>query len=412
MNLNGVVQVGYNDVWGSDIASSHSVNVGGNGTLSGFYYDPNFLNFNFAPYYNQSSQNSDSRSLFDSSGFEFNSGIFGGSHFPGSVTFPSPGTVRAISEFPACRTTPPAAMARVSVLAGERSARLAELECEFQHRQQRYSVLGADQNGSNDYKNFNLRSNYSIAGFNLNAGYNIGNSNSEIPLIFGNDTLGKRQFQYNSWFVSGSHILPMHGSASASFSHSYVDSDYLGYSFNGTIDTLNAFAGINPTQKLSLSVGSGLHRQSGGRALPVDHSWERLGIAEHNRAQAQTSGTASAAERWGFPANRAIVECLLHLRLWGLRPGAQLATEFCRPSAGSKPFWERATAPTATERAVYTRALLGGSMNAAVNFADNTSDYQSGNALSFATNLGYSRAFATGRLVGMSAMPRTCRPFC
>ena len=41
-----------------------------------------------------------------------------------------------------------------------------------------YTVLGADQNGSNDYKNFNLRSNYSIAGFNLNAGYNIGNSNA------------------------------------------------------------------------------------------------------------------------------------------------------------------------------------------------------------------------------------------
>ena len=31
MNLNGVVGVGYNDVWGSDISSSHSVDFNGNG---------------------------------------------------------------------------------------------------------------------------------------------------------------------------------------------------------------------------------------------------------------------------------------------------------------------------------------------------------------------------------------------
>ncbi len=43
---------------------------------------------------------------------------------------------------------------------------------------------------------------------------------------------------------------------------------------------------------------------------------------------------------------------------------------------------------------VYTRPLLGGSINASVNFADNTSDYSSGNALSFTTNLGYNRTFA------------------
>ncbi len=83
MNMNGIVSVGYNDIWGNTIDSSHSLNVGGNGTLSGFYHDPNFLVLNLSPYYNQSSQNSTSRSLFNSSGFEFSSNIFGGSHFPG-----------------------------------------------------------------------------------------------------------------------------------------------------------------------------------------------------------------------------------------------------------------------------------------------------------------------------------------
>ena len=43
--------------------------------------------------------------------------------------------------------------------------------------------------------------------------------------------------------------------------------------------------------------------------------------------------------------------------------------------------------------ATYTRELLGGSMNASVNFADNTSDQSIGNALSFTTNFGYNRTF-------------------
>ncbi len=82
-----IVSAGYNDIWGNTINSSHSVNFGGNGTLSGYYYNPNFLNFDFSPYYNQSQANSASKSLFDSSGFEFSSNIFGGSHFPGSIGF-------------------------------------------------------------------------------------------------------------------------------------------------------------------------------------------------------------------------------------------------------------------------------------------------------------------------------------
>ena len=87
MNLNGVVGVGYSDVFGNPISSSHSLDFSGNGTLSGFYYNPNFVNFSLSPYYNKSSQNSESRSIFDSSGFEFNSGLFGGSHFPGSISY-------------------------------------------------------------------------------------------------------------------------------------------------------------------------------------------------------------------------------------------------------------------------------------------------------------------------------------
>ena len=48
---------------------------------------PRFLNFTAYPYYNRSQENSGSQSITDSSGVNLNSSIFGGSHFPGSVSF-------------------------------------------------------------------------------------------------------------------------------------------------------------------------------------------------------------------------------------------------------------------------------------------------------------------------------------
>ena len=68
----------------TDIPSDHSLSLGGTGTLSGFYYNPNFLSFTVSPYLNQARDNSAFQSISDASGVNFSSSIFGGSHFPGS----------------------------------------------------------------------------------------------------------------------------------------------------------------------------------------------------------------------------------------------------------------------------------------------------------------------------------------
>ena len=396
MNLNGVVGVGYNDVWGSDISSSHSLNFNGNGTLSGFYYNPNFVNFNLSPYYNQSSQNSESRSLFNSTGFEFNSGIFGGSHFPGSINFAKSWDSEGNFGIPGVPNYTTRGNGQgFGIGWGAFLPGLPSLSVNFNTGSSAYSVLGADQNGSNSFHNFNLRSNYSIAGFNLNAGYNIGNSHSEIPLVFGNDTIETVTSNNDSWFVSASHMLPMHGSASASFSRSYVNSDYLGYSFNGTIDTLNAFAGITPTQKLSLSVAMGYTDNLAGSLyqsiIPGSNSLSQSTTG----AQAQSSGTTGQQQQSGGVFQQSEQSSnALYISAYGayaVAPNLQLNFQAQRRE---QTFLEKTYgANTYGAGAVYTRALLGGSINAAVNFADNTSDNSSGNALSFTTNLGYNRTF-------------------
>jgi hypothetical protein len=399
MNLNGVVSMGYNDTWGNTIDSSHSLNLGGNGTLSGYYYNPNFLNFNFAPYINQSSQNSASRSLFDSSGFEFNSGLFGGSHFPGSIGFSKSWDSEGNFGIPGIPNYTTRGNGQgFNIGWGAFIPGLPSLSATFNDGSGAYSVLGSDLNGSNDYKSFNLRSYYSVAGFNLSAGYNIGTSQSVIPQVFEHDTLETANSSTDSWFVSASHVLPMHGSASASYSHSYVDSDYLGYKFNGDIDYFNGFAGINPTQKLSFSLATGYTNNLTGALYQTIVP----GASQTNSvAPAQPGGTAPQQQTGGVFQQSQEASNSFFITGFGsyvVAPNLQLQMQ--AEHRQQTYFGQTYGANTYGGGAVYTRALLGGSMNAAVNIADNTATYQSGNALSFTTNAGWSRTFASWGVSG------------
>ena len=396
MNLNGVVSVGYNDNWGNMIDSSHSINFGGNGTLSGFYYDPNFLNFNFSPYFNQSQANSASKSIFDTSGFEFSSNIFAGSHFPGSIGFSKAWDSQGNFGFPGTPDyTTRGSGQGFSIGWGAFLPGLPSLSATYSDGNSNYSVLGAEGNGSNVYHNFNLRSNYTIAGFNLNAAYDLGNSRSDIPAVFGNQAESFSS-DNNSFVVGASHNLPMHGSASASYSRSYVNSDYLGYSFNGTIDSVNAAAGINPTQKLSFAFSMGYTDNFAGAfyqsLLPVSGaSSQGSGVA-----QAQTSGSSEPAQQQtGLLQQSQESSSALYVSGYGayaVAPNLQL--NFVVQRRVQNYLGLSYGANTYGVGAVYSHALLGGFFNTSVNFADNTSDTINGDALSFTTNAGWNRTFS------------------
>ena len=50
MKGNAQLTVGYYGTSGDETQSSHGLNYGLNGSVSGSYYNPNFLNFNINPY--------------------------------------------------------------------------------------------------------------------------------------------------------------------------------------------------------------------------------------------------------------------------------------------------------------------------------------------------------------------------
>src|SRR6202049_3741638 len=70
MKAGGLLTAGYQGVYGdsNQIQSSHGLDFGIDGTLSGSYYNPNFLSFNLTPYYNRSQANSSFQSLTGASG--------------------------------------------------------------------------------------------------------------------------------------------------------------------------------------------------------------------------------------------------------------------------------------------------------------------------------------------------------
>jgi hypothetical protein len=87
MNADGLFTVGYAGEYGNQTQSSHGLQFGASGDFSGYYYSPNFLNFNVNPYYNQSKADSDSQSLTNASGVAATANFFTGSHYPGSVSY-------------------------------------------------------------------------------------------------------------------------------------------------------------------------------------------------------------------------------------------------------------------------------------------------------------------------------------
>ncbi|HZD32328.1 MAG TPA: hypothetical protein VE779_11775, partial [Candidatus Angelobacter sp.] len=84
LSAGGLFSVGYAGDYGNQIQSSHGIQFGASGTVNGYYYNPNFVNFSITPYYNQSKADSSYQSLTDASGVAGTANFFTGSHFPGS----------------------------------------------------------------------------------------------------------------------------------------------------------------------------------------------------------------------------------------------------------------------------------------------------------------------------------------
>jgi hypothetical protein len=261
MRMNGLLSLGYSADYGDQIPSDHNLNLGGDATVNGDYYSPNFLNFTASPYYNRSSANSSFSSLTNSSGVNAMVNLFSGSRFPGYVsynyTYNNTSSLGLIGNpnFTIIGTGQGFGIGWSALLPN-----WPTFSVSYSDGSGSGNVFGTHEESSSDTKTLNLRSSYRLAGWNLNALYTHLDIDSRIPFFLSGEN-GKDVYSStgNDLGINASHQLPWHGMVTMAYERSSYDGDFDSFVSGGTAEATNyttdsetANVQFHPTNKLGL----------------------------------------------------------------------------------------------------------------------------------------------------------------
>ena len=229
MKAGGLLTVGYQGDYGNEVQSSHGLNFGLNGNVSGSYYNPNFLSFDFTPYYNQSQANSNFQSLTGASGFTGTANLFTGSHFPGSISYRddynSTGTfgLPGQPDFTTHGHGQGFGIGWSALIPG-----LPTLSASYSQGSGSGTVYGTDQETGADTKLFNVRSTYAIEGFHLNGYYDHNHLHSIYPEFLAGEQESVSNSSGQDFGFGANRNLPLNGSFYVNYSRSEATTDFLG----------------------------------------------------------------------------------------------------------------------------------------------------------------------------------------
>lgn len=370
MKASGILSAGYSAGYGDVMQSSHNLNAGGNGTLSGSYYDPNFLSFSFSPYYNQSRANSTFQSISAASGFTFSSGIFSGSHFPGSLSFAKSYNSEGSFGVPGLADyTTRGNSTTFGVSWSELLPDLPTLTASYQHNSDEYSIFGTNDNGKSGSQSFGLRSTYRIEGFNLGAYFSDGSSHATIPQVLESgqliETANTDTLAYG---FNASHALPLRGTISTSLNRSQIDDNFEGYRFSGTIDTISTSAGFQPTNKLHFAMGA-------------DYSDNLAGVLYLQSGLAGAAPISQPQQSSHAFDLSGSVSYLLKPNLQSQAYADRRVQTYLGESFGANAYGGGLS---------YSRGLFGGNFSGSLFLTDNTVDHMDSNTLGFNASSSYS----------------------
>ena len=249
----GTISSGYTANYGNMTPSSHGWTFSGVGTFTGSFHNPNFLSYNVSPYLNQSRANSNFQSISDASGVNLSASIFAGSRFPGAVSYSQAYNSDGNYAVPGLANYVTHGNSGVfGINWSENLPDAPSFSAGFQSGTSKYSVYGTNDDGKNTFHSLNLQSGYKWAGFNMGAYYSKGAAHSIIPPVI-TATITDLQSDNTAYGYNLSHLLPLRGSFAGSINRSTWNTDYLDTNSNGSIDTVNASAGIHPRSNFSVT---------------------------------------------------------------------------------------------------------------------------------------------------------------
>ena len=249
MTLNGSFGVSYEDSFGSNTDSNHGLGMVANGTLDGYYYNPNFLAFQVRPYYDRSATDSESQSITRGSGVDSSIRVFGGSHFPGLISYGK--DFSSDSEF---------SIAGVPSVLGNSSGTtfsigwgalfdgLPKLYANYQVTDSTSTLLDTTSQSKSLSKNFNLSSNYDLAGFILNGNLNHYNTDFQSPSFLTAAAISDTSSNTN-YSVTANRLLPLSGSLGLGWSRTTSENG----SSDSSTDSYTASASFVPWRRLAVS---------------------------------------------------------------------------------------------------------------------------------------------------------------
>jgi len=404
LTANGSLNAGYTENSGNQIETTHGVGFGGAAAFNGFYYNPNFISFTIDPYFNQSRSNANFASVTDASGVSLSSLIFGGSHFPGAVNYSANFNTTGNYGIPGVNGLNTNGNNQdFGINWGAYVPGWPTLTVGYQMGNSNYYLYGTNESGSSEFKSFHLNSTYMIAGFGLSGGIAHGTSNSVVPGVIVDNQSATSNSDTTTYSFTVAHPVPWSGTFSSSFNRTDLDSNYLGYSFNGSIDTVNANVGMHPTPKVSLSVSADYSDNLSGSLyeaiIPGTSPGMLAGTSGTGSVQNQSTPTtvgggllSQTSEQSSHAMN------FLVYTTYAFAQNLQLNGEFERrqetysgESFGSNLY---------DAGVIYTRPLAGGSIGASANIIDSTVDNSGQNELGFTVNSNYSRRIGAWQVAG------------
>jgi hypothetical protein len=249
MLMNGNVGAVYSGNYGDYVGSNHSLGLGFNGTLEGYYFDPQFLSFQVHPYYDRAQSNAESQAVTRGTGVESSASVFSGSHFPGSISYGkdfSSNSEFGIAGAPSVLGNSSGSNFNVAWSALVEG--LPSLHASYSMSDSTSTLLGTSNQGRSSSKSFDLNSSYTLAGFNLQGRFGHYNTDFLSPSFLTGTTISGTSSNTNYGIVA-TRSLPLSGSLGLGLSRTTSQSGTESLAGN----SYTASASISPWRRLSLS---------------------------------------------------------------------------------------------------------------------------------------------------------------
>jgi hypothetical protein len=268
MNLDGSVSFGYAGSNGNLIQSSHGVAAGGEAELKGSYFDPRFFNFIVSPFYNQSRANSNVQSIFDTSGINATGQFFGGSRYPGSISFGKDWNHEGEFGIPGATAYKSRGDDQYfNVNWGLYLQDLPALSVSYGLGDSSYEVIGTPTQGSSDSKTLSVRSSYLLKGFTLNGGYSNFSLHQHLPNIADISSLLTGTTDQDQWQLGISRRFGRQVTFNSNLSRSHYNAEFSGRPYDQTYDNLASTLNIKPERNLTIVLGESYSDNLAGSLL-------------------------------------------------------------------------------------------------------------------------------------------------